>query len=253
MIVLGSLESAPPLPHPIALGVGTFDGVHLGHLSLIRALREAAGPTGTVALISFYPHPSHTLTPSSPTPHITTKRRKERLLEEAGVNFLYHIPFTLGLSQLPYDSFLRDLHALLPFSHLIRGAGSCLGRERGGTPEAVQALAPLIGFTATYLPILHSARSLISSRTIRQKISSGHVQEAEALLGHPFYLEGSVTEEGRFLPSGDLPLLPALGTYPVQIGNGEEVREAELFITSKGMLLEGILPEKKEALTLRFL
>jgi len=182
MIIVEKLEDTPPLSGPIALTIGSYDGVHLGHQHLFQQLKKY----GTAAVLTFSNHPAEVLRPQSAPPLIDTLDQKIRRLEKNGIDLTLILPFTPELSSLSYDTFLRQLHEHLPFTHLILGEGSTLGHKAEGTQEKIQALAKELNFTPIYLPKFLFEGEPVSSKKIRELINTGNYEQAFRLLGRRF-------------------------------------------------------------------
>lgn len=184
----------------IALTIGMFDGVHLGHQHLIQKMRDLVGASGKIVVYTFSNHPRN-------EPLIMSKEVKEFVLSSFSVNHVKVLSFDPIFLQTPYDTFIDQIREEFPFDHLVMGQGARFGYKRLGGEEEVLILAKKLKFEATYLEKLPS----ISSSIIRSYLKSGNISEAEKLLGHP------VIFKGRDFPS----LLPS-GKYLVSELGGEE-------------------------------
>lgn len=182
MIIFEKLKDIPPISGPIALTVGFFDGVHLGHQHLFQQLKKY----GTAAVLTFSNHPAEVLRPQSTPPLIDTLDQKIRRLETNGIDLTLLLPFTQDLSSLSYDTFLKQVHEHLPFTHLILGEGSALGNQAKGTQENIEALAKELNFEAIYLPKFLFENEIVSSKRIRELINSGNFEQAFCLLGRKY-------------------------------------------------------------------
>lgn len=181
MIIVNQLQDIPPLPAPIALTIGTYDGVHLGHQYLFQELKKY----GTAAVLTFSNHPAEILHPHTAPHLIDTLDQKIRRLENNGIDLAVILPFTLELSSLSYDTFLKQVREYLPFTHLILGEGAVIGHQAQGTEKNIQALAKELNFEAIYLPKFTHDGEVVSSRKIRQLIETGNFEQAFNLLGRP--------------------------------------------------------------------
>ena len=179
MIIVEQLDKIPPLSGPIALTIGTYDGVHLGHQYLFKELKKY----GTAVVVTFSNHPAQVLRPEAAPPLIDTLDQKISRLEINGIDLAIILPFTSELSILSYDAFLKQLHQYLPFTHLILGEGSALGHRAEGTQENIQALAKELNFSAIYLPKYTFEGEIVSSKKIRELIETGNFEQAFRLLG----------------------------------------------------------------------
>lgn len=165
---------------PIALTIGFFDGVHLGHKALIARCKELAP---LCACVTFANHPSTIFSPKEPQRLITTTEQRVRLLEEAGVDLLYLLPFTKEFSQHSAQVFLLELRHQIPFTHLVLGHDARIGRGREGSPQQLKKIADSEGFTLEYIDAFQLNGELVSSSACRNAIKQGNLAHAEALLG----------------------------------------------------------------------
>lgn len=182
MILLEELRKTPSLQGPIALTIGTFDGVHLGHQHLLQELKKH----GTAAVLTFSNHPAEILRPQTAPQPIDTLQQKINRLEKNGIDLTLLLPFTRELASQPYDIFLKEIHKHLPFTHLILGEGSAFGHKAQGTQAQIEALAKTMKFEAIYLPKFIFEGEPVSSKKIRELISSGNFEQAFRLLGRKF-------------------------------------------------------------------
>lgn len=178
MITVNSLADIPSLPQPIALAIGTFDGVHSGHQYLFQELKKH----GTAVVLTFSNHPAEVIHSTHVTPLCTLEERL-KLFEACGIDLAIVVPFTAELAKTPYDTFLKQLHRRLPFSTLVRGKGSVLGYKAQGTEEKIKELAHEMNFKALYLPVFLMEGEAVSSRKIRELLKTGNVKHAHRLLG----------------------------------------------------------------------
>ncbi len=181
MIIVKEIHKIPPLPSPLALTIGNFDGVHLGHLALLKNLREKVGAKGTVAVLTFTNHPSSVF--GKEVPLICSLEEKVDLLRKAGVDLLILLTFTHELAQKNYKEFLKEIHSYYPFTYFSRGKGSLFGKNREGTEANVQALAQEMGFHAEYVNMIEINGVVVSSNQIRHLIEKGDLPQAALLLG----------------------------------------------------------------------
>lgn len=219
MHIVSAIEEIPRLPLPCTLTIGSFDGLHLGHLALLRRLREHATSNGSIAVFTFANHPAHLLNNRSPLPLLSTPEHKLLLLEQAGVDLVVLQEFTPDFAAQTYAQFLEKMSMYFPFSYLVLGEGATLGKNRQGDQKAIKELGKKWNFEAEYLPKISYEGSPISSGRIRACIQQGNLEEAAALLGRPYSLYGIFHAEshrkGSLFLAG-LCTLPA-GRYAVAI------------------------------------
>lgn len=219
MITVSHIEETPSLPAPRALTIGSFDGLHLGHLSLLRELRRLATDKGSIAVFTFANHPAQILKNRPPTPFLSTQKQKLLLLEKAGVNLVILQEFTPDFAAQAYEQFLQKISAYFPFSHLVLGEGATLGKNRQGDEKAVSELGEKCGFEAHYLRKASYQGLPISSGRIRSCIQQGNLQGAAELLGRPYSLFGPFYAASANRGSFSLENLCSLpkGRYVVEI------------------------------------
>lgn len=179
MILISSLDQIPSLPQPIALTIGTFDGVHRGHQYLLSELKRH----GTTVVFTFSNHPAEVLSSKNP-PSLSTLEEKLHFFQECGVDCVIVVPFTRTFADQPYDIFLTDLKKRLPFSTLILGKGDGFGKGNAGNETRVKKLEKILNFKAIYLEKLSLEGITVSSTLIRELLQNGEIEKASLLLGH---------------------------------------------------------------------
>jgi len=216
---------------------GTFDGVHLGHQKLINRLKNIQKEIdGETVVLTFYPHPRMVLFPDdNELKLLNTIEEKIKLLEKYGINHLIIYPFTKEFSRLTSVEFVRNILVnKIHVKKLVIGYNHQFGRNREGSFEQLQELAPLYGFEVEEIPAKDIDSIEISSTKIRKALLVGNVVQANQFLGHYYSVTGTVVEGkkiGRTIgyPTANIivgdkyKLIPADGVYAVKIGhNGTE-------------------------------
>lgn len=216
---------------PVALTIGTFDGLHLGHQTVInRLLDRAKSEKKQTALITFSNHPLTILNPTQSPPLICTTAHRVMLLEKAGIDTLILLPFTKELSKQSAQTFLNHIKDVIPFDILILGNDAHIGKNREGNKEIIRSLAGIMGFTVEYCPDLIENGQRISSTQIRIAIQQGCFDHAEKLLARPYSIYGAISKINNdiyTLPTENL-CLPPKGFYPVTLETavqGEKVMQ----------------------------
>jgi riboflavin kinase / FMN adenylyltransferase len=225
MEVVSRVEALRPELGPAFVVVGVFDGLHLGHLYLLRHLvAEAAARDARPTVITFDHHPDEVLTGHAPPLLLDPAERLERLAA-AGVEVTVVQPFDAALRETPYDVFVERIRARLTLRGFVMTPDAAFGYLRQGTPETVARLGRRDGFDVVVVePFTLEGRPVRSSE-IRSAIAAGDLAEAAALLGRPVTLTGAVRRNG---PPGrridfDLPIaLPPDGDHPGVV-DGEPV------------------------------
>jgi riboflavin kinase/FMN adenylyltransferase len=179
MQIFETLSNLPPLKN-VALTIGTFDAIHLGHQHLFQELKKR----GTPVVLTFSNHPLEILNPSLTPPSILSPTEKLDLFKTFGIEMTLLIPFTQTLAQTPYDIFIKNLHTALPFSFLVLGEDARLGAHAAGTPDKIQDLAKIIGFKTFFCDKIKIESQVISSSQIRKFIQNNQIDQAQKWLGH---------------------------------------------------------------------
>ena len=185
MRIIEDLNIPANIGRPCAVTIGSFDGVHKGHQSLITKMRNLVGDQGVTCLVTFKNHPSHVLPNWTAVELILETTEKLKWLEHYGVDAVYCIPFTLELAAMDYKTFIKKLFLACPFDHLVLGKDAHLGNRRGGTPQRVSELCTSLGACAHYLSKITTGDKDISSSHIRSLLTNQLTDKAEELLGHP--------------------------------------------------------------------
>ncbi len=242
-----SLEDLEPDQNNF-IATGNFDGLHLGHQSIIKKLRELAKPVdGKVTLVSFHPHPRLVLKKQAAAKieHLTTIEEKTALLEKFGVDKFILIPFTESFSKLTSEAFVSEiLCGKIGMKGIVIGRDHTFGRGGKGGFDTLQALAPTCGFQVRQADDFSLNGNSVSSTLIRSCLSNGEIEAANTFLGFNYPVFGRVTHgdgRGRTIgfPTanvelGDDKLLPRRGVYCVSL----ELEGSEHF----GMANIGVKP-----------
>jgi riboflavin kinase/FMN adenylyltransferase len=219
----------PDDPHPSrwsqpVLALGNFDGVHRGHRKILdRVMRVAGERAATSVVMTFDPHPPRVVRPDKAPPLLMTKAQKLDALGAAGVNGAAIVRFTPELSRWDPETFVRAvLVDWLRVAEVWVGANFLFGHDRAGNFSMLRVLGGRYGFRAEKIDPVRYKDFVVSSTRIRRLISEGRVDEAGALLGHQYFVDGTVIRgdaRGRSLgfPTANLctqnELLPPHGVY----------------------------------------
>jgi riboflavin kinase/FMN adenylyltransferase len=227
-------DDPPPRWHQPVLALGNFDGLHRGHMKIIDRVRRRAGERGgTPAAMTFDPHPPRVLRPDKAPQLLMTKDQKIEALARSGMQGVAVIRFTHELSLWDPETFVRTV--LIDWLHVAEvwvGANFLFGHERAGTFSVLRTLGARYGFRAEKIDPVRYKEFVVSSTRVRRLVSEGRVDEAGALLGHHYFLDGIVARgagRGRELgfPTANLEtaneLLPPSGVYATTSTIGEVV------------------------------
>ena len=184
----------------VILGMGTLDGVHVGHQAILRRVAErASGPGATPAVLTFAQHPLAIVRPEQSPALLTPLPLKLALLEQFGMAAAVVIHFTPALAALEAEDFVhRALVDGLGVRGVCVGYDFGFGRGRRGNVEMLRDLSQRYGFRLEVIPPVAVDGQVVSSRAIRGLLIQGRVAEAQRLLGRPYCLVGEVERgDGR--------------------------------------------------------
>jgi riboflavin kinase/FMN adenylyltransferase len=203
-VAIVSIDDFIAAPSGSAVTVGTFDGVHLGHQALIRALLEEAARRGLEAVaLTFDRHPAAVLRPEAAPPLLTDLEQKLELLAATGVAHVAVLRFDDARAQCPPEVFVDEvLVGRLAARLVVVGGNFRFGRERAGDVALLERLGRARGFEVEGVALRADSLGPVSSTRIRQALLAGRVEEAASLLGRPFELAGTVVrgeQRGRKL------------------------------------------------------
>ncbi len=183
---------------PTLLTIGVFDGVHLGHIALIRTLIERSAAAGSLpGVVTFAPHPYEVLHPGESLPLLTSLEERIRLITLAGVSLVVPLTFTRAMSQSEPEQFVRLLTTHLRMSGLLLGPDFALGRDRAGTLLTLALLGERLGFSVEGVPPFRIGEDVVSSTAIRSALARGDLDTTARFLGRPFSLTGGVVSTSR--------------------------------------------------------
>ncbi len=233
MIVLEGRDasSLPTTVSETVATVGTFDGVHRGHLDVLTKLAERAHSTGrTSLLLTFDPHPLELLRPDRAPLLLTTRGEKLAAIGQAGIDYVAILPFTRELADHSAEEFvdliLRDRFRM---AELLIGHDHGFGKGRAGDVDTLRSLGASRGFDVDVIPPVQTADGeAVSSTRIRRAVEAGDLETVEMALGRPYSVRGAVVPgdaRGRSLgfptlnvqPESDRKLLPPDGVYAVEV------------------------------------
>jgi len=236
MLILRGLNS--PDQKPLALTIGNFDGVHLGHQALLQQLRQAAQARGLeTAVMIFEPHPREFFTPQQAPTRLTSLREKMELFRELGIDRVQVCRFTRAFARMPAEDFIHALHEKLAAKYVLIGDDFRFGSGRSGDFALMEKFGSQHGFEveAMHSVLHHDVR--ISSTAVRDALAHGKLQFAEKYLGRAYSISGHVehgNKTGRRLgfPTANIQLRhnrpPVAGIFVVRvrIEGGEWLRGA---------------------------
>ncbi|CCH53285.1 riboflavin biosynthesis protein RibF [Fibrisoma limi BUZ 3] len=247
MIVHRGIDTIQPLPYAVVTS-GTFDGVHLGHQTILARLVEITRANGGESVVlTYWPHPRTVVSNDSQNLRLlSTLDEKIDLLEQAGVDHLVVIPFTRSFSQLTSEEFIRQiLLDAIGTKKLVIGYDHRFGRDRQGGFDYIQQHQDEYGFEVEEIPRQDIDAVGVSSSKIRAALNEGNILAANLFLGRPYNLTGTIVKGqqlGRTIgyPTANMQvddpvkLIPANGVYAVDVRHNGQ--------TYGGMLNIGFRP-----------
>ncbi len=240
-------DRLPEIPFSIVTP-GIFDGVHLGHLSLLQKLKELAiEKGGETVILTYWPHPRMVLQPEKPALSLlTTLNEKLMLFEQAGIDHVVILPFTKAFSELHADEFVENiLIRNLQTKILVVGYDHHFGNNRDGNFEYLLQNKDRFGFNLIEIPATFIDEMAVSSTKIRYALQAANIEAVKHFLGRSYSLTGKVVlgnQKGRTIgfPTANIEindtekLIPADGVYAVKV----QVKNQTLY----GMMNIGFRP-----------
>jgi riboflavin kinase / FMN adenylyltransferase len=216
------------VPAPVALAIGNFDGVHLGHAALIGRLTDVARHNElTPTVLSFEPHPREFFAPASAPARLSTLREKLELLSDSGVTQAMICPFNQTFAALTAEQFVeRVLVRALRVRHLVIGDDFRFGQRRAGDFALLQDAGQQHGFIVEAMGSVTVDGERVSSSGVRRALAVGDMEHAARLLGRPYMIDGQVSHGqklGRQLGFATANLrikhnpLPMTGVFAVEV------------------------------------
>jgi len=251
LLQFDGLERVTLPAKPLHLAIGMFDGVHLGHKSVIEsAIHSARRSDGLAGVLTFWPHPSVVFRPDQPVPQLISPAIKRRVLGGLGIDFLVEQGFTREFAGINAREFVAYLRRCLPqLAAVYVGENWRFGRDRAGDVTVLVEEARKVGLAVFSAPRLNHNGAPISSSRIRELLAAGAVAEANALLGYSYFAEG-VVQRGKQLGrtigfptlnvAWEPELKPAYGVYAVEVLTEEKQ-------TLKGVANYGLRPTVEQA------
>ena len=231
---------------PLALSIGMFDGVHLGHQQIIKKLNAFAAQNNLdSALLTFWPHPRKVFNPNDDLKLLNTIDEKTYLLQKNGIQHLFLKEFDESFRNLTGGEFVKQiLVEKLKVKYLIIGYDHTFGKNKSGDFALLEKMAPECGFELEQVQAVDFGKAPISSTQIRNALAEGNVVAASEMLGYVYSVSGVVVggkQIGRSIgyPTANIQvdsmkLLPKKGAYIVEV-----FVEGERY---KGMLSVGTNP-----------
>ena len=221
------IDPKQPLDFHTSVGIGNFDGIHLGHKKIIDAVKRRADENSTRScVITFNPHPQKVLGRKEFSLIFPLERRFE-MLEATGIDAAVCLNFTRELSKVSPENFVKDiLFDRLKIKDIVVGPGFSFGYKREGNVDLLRSMGETHGFNTVVAEAARVDDRVVSSSAIRNLVRDGEIGEANRFFGYDYCIEGVVVEgekRGRKLgfPTVNLDteweILPITGVYATYV------------------------------------
>ncbi|WP_294314954.1 bifunctional riboflavin kinase/FAD synthetase [uncultured Chryseobacterium sp.] len=214
---------------PLALSLGMFDGVHLGHKSIIDELIKVGGENHLeTAVLTFWPHPRFVFNPSENLKLLNTLEEKTFLMEKYNIENLFLKEFDEEFRNLTGEEFVRQILVdKLHVKYLIIGYDHSFGKNKSGNFELLQKLSEELDFEVEQMEAINIHENNISSTKIRKALLDGNIREANEMLGYSYSVSGTVVHGKKIgrtigyptanIETDSIKLLPKKGAYIVEV------------------------------------
>ncbi len=178
---------------PAAAAIGAFDGLHLGHRHILRDTADFARINGMESIaVLFDPLPSQFFGRMGTGERILLPNEQTAILADLGIGRTVILPFSKKLADLTPESFLRSMKQTLNCEKLFMGEDFSIGKDRTGTPDVITEIGKSLGFTTAVIRKDIMDGDVISSTRIRCLLKSGQIEDADRLLGYPFFFSSRI-------------------------------------------------------------
>lgn len=228
MRIVRDYQYTEPAERGAIAAIGNFDGVHIGHQTVIARTKALAAEAGApAAILTFEPHPRDFFAPEAPPFRLMNAASKAHRLEKLNLDILYELSFNTALSTLTAEAFAKQVLAEgLGLKGVVVGADFCFGRGRSGTVADLKRYGAQYGFAVHVIDLVQTENAEVSSTNIRTALAEGRPEEAAHMLGHLHRIEGKVIrgdQRGRELgyPTANMSIdglhPPKFGVYAVRV------------------------------------
>lgn len=190
------------------VAIGSYDGLHIGHRSILNPMIAHAHASGRAAvLVSFDPLPAVFFGRLPADSMILLPEERAEIAAKLGIDVLITLPFTADLARRPAEPFIAELSAVTGMRELWVGSGFSLGHERTGSVAALESVSARYGYQMNVTARIRLADGEISSSRIRTHLAAGEVSMARALLTYPFFINGRIEHGARLGTKIGIPTL----------------------------------------------
>jgi len=212
------------------VAMGTFDGVHLGHVKLLKQVANKAAELSTKSVvITYFHHPLETIHKKTFPYLLTEKERKEKLIKDCGIDCVLYLDFNEELAKMQPEDFLKEIIVKeIGAQFLIVGYDTHFGNSREGNYEFLKERAAIYNYGIELIEPVRMDNYIISSSLIRDCVREGDMQRTAKLLGRNYLIHG-IIETGlrigrkigfptiNLRPFDENKLIPAIGVYVCEV------------------------------------
>lgn len=223
------IKDLPVLRNPV-ITIGTFDGVHQGHKTILNeVIKHAKEINGESVLLTFEPHPRKLIFPEQPLKLLTPLKDKLQLIQEAGIQHILVVPFTRDFSNLSSEDYIKDFLVNTFHPHtIVIGYDHRFGHDREGGIDMLKKYADVYNYEVYEISAKLIDEAVVSSTKIRKALQAGHVAEASHMLGRNYSLRGTVVKGAQIgrtigfptanvMPENSEQIIPGNGVYAIQV------------------------------------
>ncbi len=226
MRIFHDYKAVPADAKGASAAIGNFDGVHLGHRSVIELAREVGARTSApLGILTFEPHPREFFAPDAPPFRLMNPAARASRLAKLEVDTLFELPFDADMAaHSPRDFAQQVIADGLGLSHIVVGQDFRFGKGRAGNAQMLAEFGDEMGFAVTIAELVAATDGQVSSTAIRRALGEGRPRDAAAMLGHWHRIEGTIIkghQRGRSLgyPTANMAITglhpPHFGVYAV--------------------------------------
>lgn len=227
---------------PLALSLGMFDGIHLGHQSIINQLLKKGNESDyETAILTFWPHPRFVFNPNEDLKLLNTVEEKSQLIEKLGIDYLFLKEFDENFRNLTGEEFVKQiLVEKLNVKYLIVGYDHSFGKNKSGNFELLQKLSKELDFEVEQMEAINIHNKTISSTKVRNALLDGKIKDANEMLGYAYSLTGKVVDGKKLgrtigfptanIETETIKLLPQKGAYIVEVWHKDQFYKGMLSI-----------------------
>ncbi|MDR1272282.1 MAG: riboflavin biosynthesis protein RibF [Clostridiales Family XIII bacterium] len=214
--IIRNIDGVAAACEPIAVALGLFDGMHLGHVKVIKAAREIAEKNGLLsAVLTFTKNPLSLIAPDREPSRLITEEQKIELISALGIDRVFNVPFSKDFMNILAEEYVRDvLASRLHAAHIVTGPDHRFGARARGDAALLRTLGVELSIGITIVEAVKVDGMEVSSTAIRSLLGEGLAEDAAAMLGRPYSMSGQIVKGkqlGKTLGAPTANILPDPG------------------------------------------